>query len=141
MSKYAEIIERLEKATGPSEEIGVRVKCAVLAPDTATVEQSKFNGKWCIFDGEYKGQPRLWQYPKVPNEMRLADPTASTDAALWLAERTLPGQPMIMGIGQTELTRPWARIGSWSGCDAVGSTLPIAILLALFRTIEAKEAG
>lgn len=111
MSTYAEIIERLEKATGPDRKIDYMVF-------TKTAPLDEFSP---------------WS-PLIGNHF-----TSSIDAAIALVETMLPGQPMIMGIGQTELTRPWARVGSWSGCDAVGSTLPIAILLALFRALEAKE--
>lgn len=148
MTNYSDIIDRLEKATGPSAELGVIIKCALLAPNGAYVEKSKFNGAWCIFHGEHNGKPTLWEYHGIPNDIRLADPTASIDAAIALVERNLPGW-VWEDIGQDSLGTRGAMVSAGWTCaisDGVdfyqgqARTLPIAILLALFRALQAQEA-
>lgn len=76
---------------------------------------------------------QMWKEP--------VDFTASTDAALALVERMLPGRSVIMGVRQTETTRPWARVGAWSMPDATAANLPLAILAALLTALIAQAKG
>lgn len=144
-SKYTDIIERLVNTERPNEELGVRVKCALLAPATAYVEKSSLNGAWVIYDGEWQGQPRCFEYRGIPNEIRLSNPTESIDAAIALVERALPSHTagMLPGVrGHT-----WASVRYVSDvevntvAEAKAKTPALAILLALFEALELKGAA
>lgn len=94
MTGYADIIERLEKATRPSEELDANIRCALLAPDGAYVRQSEINGRWCIYFGERGGRPNLFEPDRlrhVPHDLWRGAYTASLDAAIALVEAKLPG--------------------------------------------------
>ena len=89
MPELKDLIERLEKAEGPSEELGVRILSALLSKQPiVTVEQSMINGAWCAYYEGYDGKPRLWERPSPFREM--GNVTASLDAALALVERVRP---------------------------------------------------
>lgn len=75
MRDLEQLIERVEKLTGPSEEMDAHILCTLAAPAGAFVEQSLINGAWCIHSGRAGGWPI----------------TASLDAAIALTERLLPG--------------------------------------------------
>jgi len=81
-----DLIERLEKADRGSPELSAHVIKAALAPAETWVEQSRFNGAWCIYERPEK--PRIWE---ATGPLRGASVTESLDAALALAERVLPG--------------------------------------------------
>lgn len=79
------LIEKLEGLSKGRDELSAHVIKTLLAPDDAWVEQSKFNGAWCIY--ERREKPRLWG---ESNPLRSAPVTTSLDAALALAERRCP---------------------------------------------------
>ena len=125
MSKYADIIARLEKAEGPDREIDGFI---------ALVEG------WTFEKMEGDRSP-YWRKPGVTDYFMRSDLpryTASIDAAIALVERILPDPAILLGYGQDALTKPWARISVSCG-SSHGATLPLAILRALFRALDAKE--
>lgn len=65
--------------------------------------------------------------------------TSSVDAAIALAEKVLPGEPVNMGWAQTPETRPWARVGAWSAPDATGPTPALALTTAIVSALRDKE--
>lgn len=103
MSELAGLIARLEKATRPDEELDARIWCAVFAPPEAYVEQSKFNGTWCIYCGtnSRNQQPRLYEGSKS------LPVTGSVDAAL----RLVPPGWFVSNLAQWRSGQPmrtWA---------------------------------
>lgn len=59
MPELSALIERLEKAEKPSDELDALIMCAVAAPEGSYVERSPFNGAWCIHKPGHK--KRLWE--------------------------------------------------------------------------------
>jgi hypothetical protein len=87
-----DLIERLEKATGPSRELEARIRHELLCPPDAYVAQSPINGAWCIYRGENNGRPNLYERAyEVPFEVWRGEYTASIDAVLGLLSHVLPG--------------------------------------------------
>lgn len=136
MSKYADIIERLEKATGPDIELGAAILTA--------------SGTYVL---ERRGSDRQeWLYPTFQNYGRInpkfcgeygKDPTRYIDTAIALVERMFsPGYyrlEKLKGLPDPHHAY-WATAGaSGEQEDAYAPTSPLAILLALFRALEAKE--
>lgn len=139
MADYSDIIERLEKATGPDRELDCQI--------AATVEPHRFDspgfpesrpippftlidGGGCIrFEGGGIMDTRF--FPRV---------TASLDAAIALVEARLPGAEFelttIYNIAQARL--PLNGPHEFHGRSEVGS-LPIAMLIAMFRALQSAE--
>lgn len=129
----ADILTRLQQATGPDKELDAEIWLATTEGATRKAAEVKSStDKWppYVIDETRDATGRLITVPAY---------TASIDASLALVERKLPGKHILIGKGQTELTKPWARIGSWSGCDAVAETLPLAILIALFTALQETD--
>ena len=166
MSKYTDIIARLEKAEGPDRVLGEDVLLAC--------------GWRKVPTGYFYGQMHWWA-PPPPNDGRGFDadnfrqhnPLASLDAAIGLVERQIAteGRKLICFFcAGGQLTpfnadkhspdyHPLAKIdnsvtvgwmahvafycadGGTSGPESYshGRTAPIAILIALFRALEAQE--
>lgn len=134
MTKYADIIERLEKAQGPAGDLGAAVLVA--------------SGSYVL---ERRGRDRAeWLYPTFENYSRInpsfygeygKDPTRYIDAAIALVERMLPTQwPTILRTALSGMAKEY----DWHikfPKPGQRELLPIAILLALFRALEAKEGG
>nr|WP_278374556.1 hypothetical protein [Brucella anthropi] len=78
----------------------------------------------------WSGEGKSWSAPYF---------TASVDAVIALAARELPGANVLMGWGQTNETKPWARIGVTPSHDATGFNLATALLIALLRAKEATN--
>lgn len=129
MSKYADIIERLEKAEDFDRDLDRDIGLALMG--------------WRYEDVEGFGQMIYIPdenafYPDHPGSLTPSI-TSSIDAAIALVEKALPDTAILLGYGQDELTKPWARISVPCG-SSNGATLPLAILRALFRALEAKPA-
>lgn len=120
MGKYAEIIGRLEKATGPDRVFDLDIHMAA-CPDL-------YPEKW------------YWDDEVLPPPL-----TASIDAAVALVERMLPESMLEMAVyefGKPHLGSVQVTIyASAEGqpIDQTGGNLPIAIVLALFRALEARN--
>lgn len=139
MTDLSSIIELVEKATGPSDELDANIRCALLVKDTAAyVAQSTHNGAWLIYSGEYNGRPRLYENRdrSISHEVWRGGYTASIDAAVALAERVMPGCRMEL---TTTGFKPGASLVTEFGiAGAYAATLPLAILLATLRALQSK---
>lgn len=141
MSKYADIIERLEKADGPDHVLDAHILCALYGyemhkdSDPAT------------------GVFSFWQDGICHNCSSWMDPTASLDAAVALVEKMLPGW-VFDDVSQNArlVGNPWGcSLSSYDGSDFSKNrharsgwdyaSPQIAVLVALFRALEAKEAA
>lgn len=84
MTNLQELIERVERASGPDRELDAYIRCAVFARPGAFVRQSTINGAWCIFEIRHDGKERLWEPYGLSQLQRLGEFTASLDAAMTL---------------------------------------------------------
>jgi hypothetical protein len=134
MSKYADIIKRLEEADGPDRALDAHILVSV-------------NGVTMHKDSDpSEGIFAFWQDGVCHNCTRWDELTASIDAAIALVERTLKTYSLSMGIdpsgnGASLVIWPngfsgYTELGPYEGC---ATSLPVAILLALFRALEAKD--
>lgn len=139
---------RVEGLSGPSEEMDALIKCAIFAPGDAYVAMSPINGAWCVYRGEYKGRPQLFE--KWPNNaIRQSRPTASIDAAMALSDSTWGCQIRYY----PELARKcWAEIYLHEMAEpgdghfkSAAATLPLALAAAAIRARhslnQSKESG
>ncbi|WP_313522621.1 hypothetical protein [Shinella sp.] len=117
------LIEKLEKAEGRDRELDGDIHntvfrtAYVFAPHSVTGFLTSATNNGC---------PTVAGY------------TSSIDAAVSLAERVLPNEPILMGMRQTEKTIPWARIGNLSPFDNTAPTLAIALVLATLRALQSR---
>ena len=139
MSKYADIIERLEKAEGPDRLIDVLVGYAAdyVVEDISLRERMDRHGVEYMLEKVDRGFNSIW--PLLPRY------TASIDAAIALVERMLPGwNNSSIRTGDNEFAayvwkgnaphqKEYLCEGSPSRCGA--------ILLALFRVLDAQETS
>lgn len=142
-----DLIERVEKLTGPDREVDERIICAVAAPAGAYVEQSRINGNWCIYVPNHRGEPKLW---KAEGWWRAGGwpVTGSLDAAIALKERLLPGWSLAMLVGP-ERTSVFVRDKTLLDPnkierDGYSASPAIALVLATLRAYAAThtaEAG
>lgn len=127
----AELLERV-LAKGPSEELDAHILCALAAPEGSVVEQSRFNGAWCI----YTARGRLWEKRgwHRPEGWAL---TASLDAAVALVERVKPGWAVQMtrqGDGEGA-ARLWPQNYTGEQYCATCATPALALIAALLRSL------
>jgi hypothetical protein len=140
-----ELIAKLENGSGEDQELEALILCKLAAPTDAYVEQSKFNGRWCIYHGADRGgQPRLWEDRRWSDHHRL-NITSSLDAALSLVERMLPGAQFnltnLYGVAAAELPLNGGDDTPWETGRHKGGDLPRAILVALLRSLETRKDG
>lgn len=138
MTRYADIIERLTEATGPDRELDAAIIVAATpaegqGDDLITLRRTSESDE-CA-PGTY------WRVSFSGKSLRTSYPyTASIDAAVALVERLLPGchrrsqnwnypPSYAVSIGPSYVDSSYAR----HACE------PIAILLALFRALQAQE--
>jgi len=138
-----------------SQELSAHVVKAAIAPPDTWVEQSPFNGVWCIYERPKK--PRLWD---VKGALRGMSVTESLDAALALAERVLPSSPEPADVPWNqwciELTMSpvWRREVrlTWDCCLSNGlgfggatvkavATGPLALCIAILKATTASSVG
>lgn len=131
----SDIIKFLEEATGPSHELSVS---ALEASGLYVFEKrGRDNKKWLYpLSTGYRVDPSF-----VYN--RNFHVTASIDAAIALVERMLPGWKIEIGIADDAIcvlySRDYSVRESVFGPTGQSKTVPIAILIALFRALEAKD--
>lgn len=128
MSKYTEIIERMEKATCPDRGLDNAIGRLLGAP---------FKTKNIYRRGHYiAGKPVLL---RVSEEYQPF--TASIDAAIALVERMLPGAELEMtnlyGVARVTLYDVECSYHGEDHCNR----LQTALLIALFRALEVREAS
>jgi hypothetical protein len=144
MSKYSDIIERLEKATGPDHVLDAHIICAVYGY-TMHKDSDPSEGIFAFWENGVCHNCSFW-----------GEPTASIDDALAMMQRCLPGWGGLLSIGtggSIHVADIWSEArGKQNSEDdeenpligedaqAEHASLPVAILLALFRALEAKDA-
>jgi hypothetical protein len=135
MSKYADIIERLGTATGPDREIETEIWLMTTEGATRKSTTVKSSGnKWppYIIDETRDGTGRLVTVPAF---------TASIHEAIALVERMLPGSELEMtnlyGVARVTIHDEQGQFYGLDECNR----LQTALLIALFRALEAKEAA
>ena len=127
------IVERLEAATGPDQELDAAIYRAVEGE-----VPTEFMGTGVKLSWDASG--KAWCY--LPGGMRVSFTppalTASIDSALSLVERKLPGERVAFELfpdhGFCVI-----KANSDDEYDAEAPTLPLAILLALFRALRKDE--
>ncbi|MGE0231741.1 MAG: hypothetical protein AB7O39_03380 [Flavobacteriaceae bacterium] len=147
MTRYAEIIERLEGADGPDRLTDANVLwitnpeafAADAGDDDAHLKYSYCYGRggWTL----NRADRRYLDTIPVPTY------TASLDAAVALVERLLPGHPWTVwsraygAVAHQPEGRTWSTTNDPLIAEAWKRTPPIHLLIALFRALQAKEAG
>lgn len=124
------LIERLEKAEGPSYELSALVVCDALAPNGCYVKQSMINGVWCI----YQKNAKLWPSPWRDGGWHV---TESIDAALGLVPEGWALDIRVHTSGRGSVTI-WCSEHCFRGIDA--ATPAIALCIAA-RKARQQEAG
>lgn len=129
MNRLAELIERVERLTGPDNRIDGDIEYWV-----------KFGplSEWENIGGGWRRHKATGRQEKFDYGAPTPAFTASLDAAIGLTERVLPGQSVLIGWGQTEQTLPWARIGVWSEADAACPTPALALVLATLKALASQ---
>lgn len=130
-----ELIDLLEKATGPDAKLDVEIWAALYAPD-AFILRSPFNGEWCAFEEdnpkghlvETRGKPKM----RTPY-------TSSIDAALTLVPEGCqwtiePDSAWVRRMGRDDVDEAQGfLIGRDGECTA------IAICIAALKAQEASR--
>lgn len=124
------LIARLEAAETGSDELSAHVMQALVVPN-GRVEQSRFNGVWCIYIGDRLWQERGWWRPDG------WPVSTSLDAALALAERVLPGWQI--GMWTTKQNAVGSVLREDGGAfDATSSTPALALCIAVLRAKQGE---
>jgi hypothetical protein len=117
----ADLIARLEAATGPDRDLDLGILNALYGNDWRWVDDER---EWVTTDEYGVGAPGNPVCSLLPY-------TASLDAAMTLVPE---GTAVVIGWGQTPDTRPWARLAKpWNGADATGATPAIALCIAALK--------
>lgn len=134
MTDYTDIIKRLEEADGPCPVLNsqiMRLFYDFEKRNIGTLEEMEDGSEVPATD---------WVYiDRETNKWVSTHPfrfTASLDAAITLCERVLPGCQWVTGRGNVYENLPWAKVGDWYG---TGASPAIALLLAIFRALQAQE--
>jgi len=133
MSKYADIIARLEKAEGPDRLIDVLVGYAAdyVVEDISLRERMDRHSVEYMLEKVDRGFNSIW--PLLPRY------TASIDAAIALVERMLPGRAWTINqSGVAEIRHPTLRERDVTG---FGRSPQLGALIALFRALDAQETS
>lgn len=144
-----DLIEALEKATGPREELDTRIRYALFAPQDAYVQQSEINGAWCIFRGEWNGRPRIYERSReIPHSLWIGEYTRSVDAAIALAERVLPGWRICTEHGENysiaQFKRGWGartQILGVATAERADDEIALCLSAAILSALQAKEGN
>lgn len=138
MTKYTDIIERLQNATGPDREIDTSIWMLVTKGATRRhqrVSSATYAWKPYVIDETRDAQGVIIVVPSY---------TASIDAAIALVERMLSGKVWyVRGKSDGTFFCQLYTSESQRGNDpkANAPSAPLAILVALFRALEAQEAA
>ena len=130
--RRAEIIERLEKAEGFDRDIDADIYIEFNIPAERVGRLDRLGGcvGWWPKDAPYESAVDVPRY------------TASLDAAIALVERTLPGWRFAIERRANGMTLAWLTEEDDAPCiPAMHSKDCHALLISLFRALEAKEAG
>lgn len=145
----ADILASLEKLTGPSEEIDAEILCLLAAPAGSKVEQSRFNGAWCIYEPRQSGKEpfALWEW-RGWHRARGWPVTGSLDAIVALIEQKLPGaewtctnnkrHPDAGPFAEIVIRRPGGNSG-YCATNTASSAPAIAMCIALLKAMESGQ--
>jgi hypothetical protein len=157
MSTHADIIKRLEAATGPDRGLD-----GIIARDVEHwIPHFDLDGDdlldWPDMGGHWHspGDPSAFRCAIVDGALEPPHYTASIDAALALVERMLPGwgwniscpdkyynetnfYALVVSDEDNGAEEPWDI--ERDVFEASGKTAPLAILLALFRALERQDS-
>lgn len=133
MSQYADIIERLEKATGPDRAIDYMIADLEFQKAALTTRTADLLPHWT----------------EEQRRSIIAAYTASLDAAISLVERMLPIHGRMMSKGRVSVDEPLYATKIYDNYVYIGEDPhelssaehecePIALLLAMFRALEAE---
>jgi len=120
---HDELAERIEALEGPCKETDAHIRRAILGKPNAWVEQSRFNGAWCVFDGTRDAKGR-W---RLANDGGSKPFTASLDAAMALVPE---GWDYTIRKRHVELRHPVQRAFD---TGATGATPALALCAAALR--------
>lgn len=139
----AELIERLEKAEGPSRELDALVCRATGWHRVEPRFTSNKKGGW-IAPGDFigthsDGGPILDSMLGTTIHRDPAPFTSSLDAAMDLLAKVLPEAQLLIGFKQTATTKPWARVGNWTAPDATGPTPALALCIAILKAVQERR--
>lgn len=165
---HADIIARLTAATGPDRELDAEIMFDLFAKPFGKKEDGgptgylwpEDNPSW-NFGIRFSGKDRAWfgECRKkidgetllierdgalvLMNSLRIPALSASIDATVALIGRVLPGWDRSSGkiswSFDLDGNRTWNANLRYFRAEADAPTLPLAILLALFRALEAQE--
>lgn len=141
MTDFSPIIEMLEKADGPDRELNIAI-FRLLHPE---------------YDDYVEGRgglvhPNDGSDMRVLSDIRWPNYTASRDASIDLLERKLPGHGRMHSKGRLSVDEPLFGVKLYEHELCVGEDPhetaeaehdhePIAILLAMFRALQAQETA
>ena len=137
-SKYEDIIARMEKAEGPSRELDALIWSCIgegeYGPTTLVNGRTMFEAIEA-FPTDMAGIARAWEVERF---------SESIDAAVALCERMLP--KYAPSVGMNVHYRHWTGFvnyiderGLVASYSSIHSVPAIALLLALFRALQAQE--
>lgn len=134
----ADLIDRLEKATGPSLVLDGEVWCAING-----YEFVQWDGAGCVYK-----KPGTSGYQGISHELHrnIRPVTASLDEAVALAKRVLPGASWNTGAFpniRAQIAVPVkTNFGSAIGLrgDATGATPAIALLIAILKALSSSDS-
>ena len=93
------LLERVRSAEKGSDLLDAQIRCCLWAPYDAVIEQSRINGKFCIYVPTASGGVKWWERPRsVPQDLWLGSYSTSLDAAVSLIEKELPGWAWEVGM-------------------------------------------
>lgn len=129
MTDLSELIDRVEKATGADRELDAAVWNATIGGDVwsyddnahidALIESGVYRGDKQLHPN-YENNPRVtWRYRIGDDYGEIPELTYSTDAALALTERMLPGAFWIMCKGRVRHDEPLFDFALLFGTDEV----------------------
>ena len=134
------LIERLEAAETGSRELDMMV-LAALVGDGAYVEQSRFNGAWCVYceNGDLWEPNRSPHRIDLPRNQSLFCPTTSIDAALTMLDEWWEYEiTTLYGIAHVELPLNASDIDPQIG-RRKDDNVPLALCAANLRAREAMK--
>lgn len=128
LTKYEDLIERLEKVTGPDRGIDRDIAEHIVGTKYRSTQRGR---EW--LEDSHGGVETWTRYP-VPY-------TASIDAAIALIEKILPGSELeitnLYGVARVTLHDVENSFHGSDPCNRINT----ALLIALFRALEAKAGA
>lgn len=126
------LIAELENAAEGSEKLDAQILAVLVG---GFVEQSPFNGRWCVYAHDREGIQRLWSPGREDTFRQHAGYTTSLDAAL-----TLVPEGLCWEVESGPKTGGVAVVGTVHGpMEGIGPTPVLALCIAALRARQAME--